>query len=181
MLGYGYPEDSLRRALEGQVDFLAADNGSTDPGPFYLGSGTSFLKPMQVRRDLELALLAARRRNVPLIIGSAGGSGAAPHVDSFLAVLGEVARRHDLHFRLAVIHSDIERQTVLDALDRGQIASCGPSGELTPEKIRSCTHLVGQMGTGPIIRALEGSADVVIAGRCCDTAIFAALPILRGF
>ena len=37
------------------------------------------------------------------------------------------------------------------------------------------------MGTGPIIEALEGGADVVVAGRCCDTAIFAALPIGRGF
>ncbi len=31
---------------------------------------------MQIRRDLELALLAARRKKIPLIIGSAGGSGA---------------------------------------------------------------------------------------------------------
>lgn len=181
MLGYGYPEDSLRRGMGGPIDFLAADNGSTDPGPYYLGSGTSFLKPMQVKRDLELALCAARERDVPLIIGSAGGSGSAPHVESFLEVLHEVARRRDLHFRLAVIHADLEKQTALDALAEGRITPCGPSGELTPERIVSCTHLVGQMGTGPIIRALEQEADVVVVGRCCDTAIFAAMPILRGF
>jgi len=29
--------------------------------------------------------------------------------------------------------------------------------------------------------ALEGGADVIVAGRACDTAIFAAMPILRGF
>jgi len=181
MLGYGYPEESLRLAMDGPVDFLGADNGSTDPGPYYLGSGTSFLKPMQVRRDLELALVAARERDVPLVIGSAGGSGAAPHVESFLEVLREVARRRDLHFRLAVIHADIDRRIVLDALERGAVAPCGPSGPLTPEKIAASTHLVGQMGTGPILRALEQGADVVIAGRACDTAIFAAMPILRGF
>ena len=31
------------------------------------------------------------------------------------------------------------------------------------------------------MRALEGGADVVVAGRACDDAIFAALPVLRGF
>jgi len=41
--------------------------------------------------------------------------------------------------------------------------------------------LVAQMGTGPIIAALRGGADVIIAGRCCDTALFAALPIMQGF
>lgn len=181
MLGYGYPEQSLRIAMEGPVDFIGADNGSTDPGPYYLGSGTSFLKPAQIRRDLELALVAARSRNVPLVIGSAGGSGAAPHVASFLEVLREIARRRDLHFRLAVIHADIDRQTALDALARGAITPCGPSGLLTPEKIAAATHLVGQMGTGPLIRAMEQGAEVIVAGRCCDTAIFAAMPIMRGF
>ncbi len=181
MLGYGYPEESLRLALEGPLDFLGADNGSTDPGPYYLGAGTSFLKPAQVRRDLELALVAARERNVPLVIGSAGGSGAAPHVASFVEVLREIAGRRNLHFRLAVIHADIARQTVLDALQRGAVTPCGPAEPLTPERVTACAHLVGQMGTGPLIRALEHGAEVVVAGRCCDTAIFAALPILRGF
>jgi hypothetical protein len=37
------------------------------------------------------------------------------------------------------------------------------------------------MGTEPFIRALDAGADVIIAGRACDDAIFAALPILRGF
>ncbi len=181
MLGYGFPQESLRLSVEGPVDFLGADNGSTDPGPYYLGAGTSFLKPTQVRRDLELALLAARSRNVPLVIGSAGGSGAAPHVASFVEVLREIAARRNLHFRLAVIHADIDRQVALDALQRGKITPCGPSGPLTPEKIAACTHLVGQMGTGPLIQALQQGADVVVAGRCCDTAIFAAMPIMRGF
>ena len=40
---------------------------------------------------------------------------------------------------------------------------------------------VGQMGTGVFRRALEADVDVVIAGRACDTGIFAALPMLLGF
>ena len=42
------------------------------------------------------------------------------------------------------------------------------------------SHLVGQMGTEAFCRALQADADVVIAGRACDTAIFAAVPALLG-
>jgi hypothetical protein len=52
---------------------------------------------------------------------------------------------------------------------------------LTEDRITGCTHIVGQMGTEPLIQSLQGGADVVVAGRCCDTAIFAALPIMLGF
>lgn len=181
MLGYGYPEESLRIGMRSEPAFLGVDNGSTDPGPYYLGSGESFLKPPQVRRDLELALCAAREQDIPLIIGTAGGAGAKPHVDGFLEILFEIARRRDLHFRLATIYADIAPQTVLAALAENRITPCGPVADLRAEAVSQCTHLVGQMGTEPIIEALEGGADIVVAGRCCDTAIFASLPILHGF
>ena len=181
LLGYGYPESSLQAGLDAEPAFLGVDNGSTDPGPYYLGSGTSFLKPLQLKRDLELALCAAREKKIPLIVGTAGGSGAAPHVESFLEVLREIAQRRGLRFRMAVIHADIDKTTVLDALHAGRISPCGGSGDLNESTVNACTHIVAQMGTDPIIEALEGGADVVIAGRCCDTAIFASLPIMQGF
>jgi hypothetical protein len=181
MLGYGFPEESLRIGMQAKPVFLGVDNGSTDPGPYYLGTGTSFLKPLQLRRDLELALCAAQTAKIPLIVGTAGGSGAKPHVESFIEVLIDIARRRDLHFRVALIHADIEARAVLAALHDGRITPCGPTGDLTEQRISHCTHIVGQMGTGPIIAALQGGADVVVAGRCCDTAIFAAMPILQGF
>lgn len=116
MLGYGFPEASLARSLDCAPAFIGADNGSTDPGPYYLGSGTGFVRPEQIRRDLELALLASRKHRIPLIIGSAGGAGAAPHVVGFREILLEIARRHNLHFRLAVIAADVAPDTVVAAL-----------------------------------------------------------------
>ncbi|MEA1950051.1 MAG: acyclic terpene utilization AtuA family protein [Planctomycetota bacterium] len=181
LLGYGFPEESLRAGLDADPAFLGVDSGSSDPGPYYLGSGTSFLKPLQLKRDLELALCAAREKNIPLIVGTAGGSGAAPHVDTFLAILREIARRRNLSFRMAVIHADIEASIAVDALRAGRISPCGGSGELDEDTINACDNLVAQMGTDPIIEAVEGGADVVVAGRCCDTAIFAAIPIMQDF
>ena len=181
MLGYGYPLASLETAMRAGPDFIGVDAGSTDAGPYYLGSGTGFVKPLQVKRDLEPALSAAVSHGVPLIIGSAGGAGAAPHLEAFLDILHDIARERDLHFRLAVIAADIEPRTVLDALAEGRTRPCGPAGLLTPDAVTSCNRIVAQMGTGPIIAALQGGADVIVAGRSCDTAIFAALPIMRGF
>ncbi len=181
MLGYGYPLESLQKGLVSRPAFLGVDNGSTDPGPYYLGNGCGFVKPGQIKRDLEPLLLAARKEDIPLIIGSAGGAGAKPHVASFISILLEIAGRHNLHFRLAVIRSDIDKQTVLKACKEKRITPCGPAAELSEEKIRRSNRIVGQMGTEPIIEALAGGADVVVAGRCCDTAIFASVPIMQGF
>lgn len=181
MLGYGFPEQSLEAGLAANPAFIGVDSGSTDPGPYYLGSGKSFVHPEQTRRDLELALVAARQHDIPLIVGSAGGSGAAPHLACFLSILHDIARRHELHFTLATIAADIDKETILTAWHNGRLQPCGYAPPLTEPAIRFCTHLVGQMGTAPFIGALQAGADVVIAGRSCDTAIFAALPIMRGY
>jgi hypothetical protein len=53
--------------------------------------------------------------------------------------------------------------------------------ELTPEAIDKASNIVGQMGMGPFIQALKADVDVIIAGRACDTAIFASLPSLLGY
>ena len=181
MLGYGFPADGLRRALEQNLDFIGIDAGSTDPGPYYLGSGNAFVKDPQVRRDLGLALEAAVGKGIPLIIGSGGGSGARAHVDHFVDILLELARAKNFRFKLAVIYSDIESHVITTALEKGRISPCGPVPALTPEAIARLTNPVAQMGTAPIAAALRQGADVVVAGRACDTAIFAALPIMRGF
>ena len=56
MLGYGYSQQSLEYALSKNPDFIGVDAGSTDPGPYYLGSGESFVKTLQMKRDLSLVL-----------------------------------------------------------------------------------------------------------------------------
>ena len=181
LLGYGYPRESLQRALAMQPDLLGVDAGSTDPGPYYLGAGESFVSDAQVRSDLEPALCAAVAHGLPLIVGTAGGSGGAPHLEGLLAIVREIAARRGLRFRMAVIPAEVPQATVLEALREGRVTSCGPAHGLTEEHVRASSRIVGQMGTEPLIEALEGGAQVVIAGRSCDAGIFAAEPIRRGF
>jgi hypothetical protein len=181
MMGYGYPEESLRRSLAAEPAFIGVDGGSTDPGPYYLGEGVAFVSKFQMLRDTEPVLLATREHHIPFIIGTAGGAGALSHVESYVEVVKEIAAKHNLHFRLAIIPADISREDVLDALNAGRIMPCGPSGNLTDETIKKTSRIVAQMGAGPFRAALEQGADVVIAGRSCDTAIFAAMPLQKGF
>ncbi len=180
LLGYGYSPVSLKNALAGELDFVGVDGGSTDPGPYYLGSGRGFVKPLQVKRDLALILPEIKKRGIPLIIGSAGGSGAKPHVDSVLKILGEIAEEQSLELKTAVIYSDLETGFIRKAAD-GHIFPCGGSPAFDGNLADKLANPVAQFGTDPIIEALRGNVDVVVAGRCCDTAVFAAYPIMLGY
>jgi hypothetical protein len=181
MLGYGFPAGSLEAALTQDIAVFAMDAGSTDPGPYYLGSGRPFTSRTMVKRDLDLLLPAARARKLPLIIGSAGGAGAGPHVAWTLEIIREVARAHDLHFRLAVILADQDRQVIKSKIARGEVADFEAGYPIDGPDVDACTHIVAQMGVEPLIAALEAGADVVVAGRAFDAALMAALPIMKGY
>lgn len=181
ILGYGFPMESFSAGLARKPDVIAVDAGSTDPGPYYLGAGVSFTDRMAVRRDLEIMLKAGRELDIPVLIGSAGGAGAEPHLNWCLDIVREIARQEGLSFKLAVIHGAIEQSTVLEAFDHGLISSLTPGVALNRPDITNSTHIVGQMGIEPFIRALEAGADVILAGRAYDPAVFAALPVQRGY
>ena len=180
LLGYGYSPASLENAFKEKLDFVGVDAGSTDPGPYYLGSGKGFVKRLQVKRDLSLVLPLIKSRGIPLIIGSAGGSGARPHVESVLDIIGEICREQQLSFKTAVIYSDLSVDFLRKAAD-GHLFSCGGSPAFAPEKVERLCNPVAQFGTDPIISALERDAEIIVAGRCCDTAVFASYPIWKGF
>jgi len=74
-IGYGFTEVALEAAVARGVDVIAADTGSSDPGPYYLGEGKPSVSLRSTEPDLRLLPKAARRLGVPLIIGSAGGGG----------------------------------------------------------------------------------------------------------
>jgi hypothetical protein len=174
-LGYGIPEKSLAAGLERAPDYIGADMGSIDPGPYYLGSGELATATATTRADLSRLLRAARQLDIPLLIGTAGSAGAAPHLEKTLAMVREIARADGLHFRLASIRADIPRQLVREAVRSGRVRPIDSMAPLSEADIDE-----GQMGTEAFCRALRAEADVVIAGRACDTAIFAAVPALLG-
>ena len=181
ILGYGFPDSSFERGLAFGPDVIAVDAGSSDPGPYYLGSGKSFVARGSVKRDLTYLLRAARTLRVPLLIGTAGGSGAKPHLEWCREIIREVAHEEGLSFRMAVIPADVPKNYLKEALWDKQVTPLGPVPELTEADIYDSTYLVAQMGLEPFINALDNGADVVLAGRSYDPAVFAAYPVWKGY
>lgn len=181
ILGYGFPLDSFKAGLAREPHAIGVDAGSTDPGPYYLGSGLSFTHHAAVRRDLALMLEAALERKIPLLIGTAGGSGGEPHLQRDVEIVKDIARERGLHFKLAVIHAEVGRERVRQSLRRGEVLPLGPASALEEEDLDRTVRIVGQMGLEPFMSALEQGAEVVVAGRAYDPAVFAAPAVIRGF
>ena len=180
-LGYGVPTPAFDAALARTPDLIGADMGSIDIGPTYLGKGEMATAPAATRRDLRKLLHGARKLDVPLVIGSAGSAGAAPHLDATLAIVRQIARSDGLRFRLGVLRADLPREILCAAVGARQVVGIDGMPDLTEEEVSEAAHIVGQMGMGAFRRALSEDIDVLIAGRACDTAIFAALPTMLGF
>jgi hypothetical protein len=181
ILGYGFPLESFNKGMALHPDVIAVDAGSTDPGPFYLGSGKSFTDRGAVKRDLTHMIKAAIEEDIPVMIGSAGGSGAASHLQWCEEIIIEISKEEKLSFKLAVIPADIDRGMVSKKLADGHVKPLHPAPELTQEDVDKSTNIVAQMGIEPFIEALGKGAQVVLAGRAYDPTAFAAYPIMKGY
>lgn len=179
-LGYGFGAEALRRGMSLRPQVIAVDAGSTDPGPHYLGSGETLVSRYVMKRELTDLILAGRGAGIPVIVGSAGGSGSHAHVEWTLAIVREIAREQGVHFRLAAIHADIPRERIHAALGRGEIDDFEAGYPLTNVLVDESNAIVAQMGHEPIAAALESGADVIVAGRACDDSTIAAFPIWKG-
>lgn len=180
ILGSGFREETLRRAMELQPDFIGADSGSTDPGPHYLGSGDTLFSDAAYKRDLRLMLLAGRAAGIPVIVGSACTSGSDMHVERLVGIAREIAREEKLQFKLGTIRSEQDKGYLKARLAEGRITPLANAPHLDDRVIDRSTHIVGMAGIEPFVEALEHGAEVVIAGRSSDTSIFSAIPIMRG-
>lgn len=178
LLGYGYSEEALNVAFSEKVDYLGVDAGSTDPGPYYLGSGKSFTDRGAVKRDLMLALPKALKSKAPFIIGTAGGAGSSEHVAWLKEILLEIAKEQSLSFKLGIILSDVTTDYAIEKFNKGKMIAM--SNDFSAE-IEDSKRIVSQIGVAPIIKLLEQKVDVILCGRACDTAIYAAPCIYEGY
>src|SRR5258705_12612322 len=87
---------SFERGCAASPDFIVADSGSADIGPYPLGADRPASDEVWQRHDLEAMLLAARRLRIPLIIGSASDTGTDPGVDQYVRLIPAIAAAHRL-------------------------------------------------------------------------------------
>ena len=168
------------RAVQQGADFIGCDAGTTDSGPYYLGSGNPRGPREGTKRNLRIMIREALGAGIPVIVGSAGHAGGTPHLNWTLEIVRELARENAWHFKLAAIHSEIPKELLAAEFREGRVSPLHPAPELQEVSIRQAERFVAMIGIEPIQSALQAGADVVVTGRCSDVAIYAALPVLAG-
>ncbi len=183
ILGYGYPKESFLRGMEYKPDAIVVDAGSTDAGPHKLGAGVAIVSERACKKDLEIMITEGAKAKIPVIIGSAGGSGGRVHVEWTWNIIKEIIKEHSLqNLKVAIIWADIPKDIIKDKLHSGKVAPLGLTvTELTNERLDATTGVVAQMGHEPIVKALEEGADLIICGRAYDPSPFAAVAEYNGF
>ena len=180
MLGSGFREDSIRRAIDMGVRMIGCDAGTTDFGPHLLATGRSQFSRAAVKRDTSVILCAAVHANVPLVFGSAGGAGGDLNLAWMRDIVIEIATEQSLHFRLAVIHSEQTKAAITTLMREDRVRPLPLAAPLSDRDVDEALHIVAMMGAEPIQAALDG-ADVILAGRSSDAAIYSALPLKLGY
>lgn len=175
--------ESFALGVGSHPDYIAADSGSDDVGPGPLGSDTSTSPESWQRHDLEQMLLASRKLGVPMIIGSAGDTGSNSRVDRYVAIIQELARKHNLpRFKLGYFYSEVSKDQVLAQIRSGKpILGLDGFADLTESELQSTDRIVAMAGVHPFIELLRQGADVIIGGRSSDAAVFAAPALHHGF
>jgi hypothetical protein len=125
-------------------------------------------------------LLAARKAGIPLIVGSAATGGTNTTLATVVELTEDIARQHDLHFKLAVIQCEPPREQLIKLFRDGKVKPLYNAPDIDEDLFERSAHIVGVAGVEPFQQALEQGADVIIAGRSADVSIFAALPLMRG-
>jgi hypothetical protein len=181
MLGSGFQAASIDKAIALGAQMIGCDAGSTDAGPNSLATGIPMFSHAAVKRDVSNMLGRAVKAGIPLIIGSAGMSGSDAGLQWLAGIVRELAREQGLHFRMALIHSELTKDVVLEHVRAGRSLPLTPSSPLTEAEVGESLHIVAMMGVEPMQAALREGAQVVLAGRSSDTSIYSALPLMLGF
>ena len=179
-IGSGFLESSFARGISLEPHVIACDGGSTDAGPYHLGSGQPHFSRPGVKRDMRLMMLGRDKLGVPLIIGSCGFAGGDAGVDWMVDIAQEIAREEGLQFRLATVRSEQDKEYLKRRYREGRITPLNPAPPLSEAIIDRSAHIVGMMGHAPIADAIEQGAEIVLCGRASDTSLFSTVPLMRG-
>jgi len=179
-LGLNYDKAALERGLASKPDIIAIDGGSTDSGPAYLGRGISKYARASTKVEWKGLMEARERAGVPLVIGTAGTCGTDSAVDWLLGITREIAGELKQTLKIAVLRSSQSNADIAKAYASNRLHALPNAPDISEQTLLDCTNIVALAGAEQISAALETGADIIIAGRTTDTAIIAALPLMRG-
>ena len=117
----------------------------------------------------------------PSSSGSCGGGGNDSAVEGYLAMVDRLAGAAGFGVRVACVACEPDRELLVRKYRQGDLRPLPGAPAIDEATLRQPGHIVAMAGAEPIQDALDLGADVVLLGRCADAAIFAAMPIARGF
>ncbi|NML42257.1 DUF1446 domain-containing protein [Ramlibacter sp. G-1-2-2] len=179
-LGAGIRAEHIDAGIAAGAHGIACDAGSTDSGPAYLSSGKCKYSKAAIKEDFRVLMLAQAKANIPLLVGSCGTSGCDMALDWTRDIVLEIAREHGLSPKIAMLYSEQSPALLTTRASEGKVTPLPPLTGSGIDLFGECDHIVALMGPEPYIAALEAGADIVLGGRTTDTAVLAALPLLRG-
>lgn len=179
-LGAGISDEAFAKGIELGPDVLSTDAGSTDSGPYYLGSGRGKYARSAVKRDMRRLIAAAQSLHIPVTVGSAGTCGSDQGVEELAGICREICAELGFAARLAKIYTQQDPERLKGYYQTGRIRPLEGAPEITQQVFSECSTIVGLAGAEPFMEALAAGADIVICGRATDTAVIAAYPLMKG-
>ena len=179
-VGLNCTEEAFEAGLAMKPDIISSDAGSTDSGPYYLGSGHGKYSIRDVKRDLKRMVLGAHALGIPMTIGSAGTCGSDEGVDTASSLIREICEEAGIHKKIAKIYSQQDPEIIKQKYRDGKISALHGAPEISEATFDECSTIVALLGIEPYEEAFHNEADIIIGGRSTDTAVIAAYPIMLG-
>ena len=104
-LGIPLDKNALINGIKQKPDLIAIDGGSTDSGPYYLGSGKSKYSYSATKRDWSILMEMRAKAKVPLLIGTAGTCGTKTSVEWMLKITKEIAKENKEKLKIVTLKS----------------------------------------------------------------------------
>ena len=180
VLGLGFDQKALDRGIDCSPDIIAVDGGSTDSGPYYLGTGQSKYSRASTLSEWRQLMVARAKLGVPLIIGSAGTCGTDASVEWMYEITHDVAKELGQAPRVALIRTSQTVEDVLSRFSAGNLHALPYAPQVNEQVINRSSNIVAVAGVEPIMAALDTGSDIIITGRCSDTATIATKPLMDG-
>ena len=180
VLGLGFDLKALNSGMKNKPDIIAIDGGSTDSGPFSLGSGTSKYSRAAVKAEWKSLMLAREKAKIPLIVGSSGTCGTNGMVDWMEDITIELAKELDQSLKIAKLYCEQDKNYIKNNFKNNKVSPLYPAPYLDINLIDDMTNIVALAGAEQIQECLKTGADIILAGRTTDTAIISALPLMKG-
>ena len=180
VLGLGFDLEALNNGVKNNPDIISIDGGSTDSGPYSLGSGTSKYSRAAIKAEWKSLMIARKKANVPLVIGSCGTCGTNGMVDWMENITIELAEELNQNIKIAKLYCQQEKNFIKKKFQLSKIFPLNPAPMLNDQLIDEMTNIVALAGAEQIQECINTGAEIILAGRTTDTAIISALPLMKG-